>query len=113
MLVCFEVGGESWEARGDWIDDEHEGGGSDYAERGEGERLERAESEFDGEVIDGPDGHDEGDAGDEDGAGGAVAVGGFYVHGSEGRADTQFIIRESRRKAMLGNCDWLRLETSK
>ena len=81
--MCFEVGGEGAEAGGDRVDGEHEGGGADYAERGEGERLEGAESDFDGEVVDGPDGHDEGDAGDEDGTRGTVAVGGIYVHGSE------------------------------
>jgi hypothetical protein len=93
--VRFEVGGEGWEARGDWIDDEHEGGGGDYAEGGEGKRLEGAESEFYGEIVDGPDGHDEGDAGDEDGARGAVAVGGIYAHGSE---DIFLIIRGSGEK---------------
>ena len=81
FLVCFEIRGESAEPRGDWIEGEHEGGGADYAERGERERLEITESEFDGEVVDGPDGHDDGDAADEDGARGAAAVGGFYVHG--------------------------------
>jgi len=79
--VCFEIGGEGRETRGDWMDGEHEDGGGDYAERGEGERLEIAEREFDGEIVDGPDGHDDGDARDEDEAGGMVAVGGFYVHG--------------------------------
>ncbi len=78
--MCFEIGGEGAESRGDWVDGEHEGGGGDYAEGGEGERLEGAESDFYGEVVDGPDGHDEGDGGDKDGARGAVAVGGFYVH---------------------------------
>ena len=77
----FEIGGEGREARGDRVDGKHEDGGGDYAERGQGDRLEIAQGEFDGEIVDGPDGHDDGDAGDEDGIGGTVAVGRFYVHG--------------------------------
>jgi len=91
VVMTLEVGGEGGEASGNGVDGEHEEGGGDYAKGGEGERLEVAESEFDGEVVDGPDGHDEGDGGDEDGTGGAVAVGGIYAHRSD---DIFRIIRE-------------------
>ena len=81
LLVSFEIGGEGREVRGDGVDGEHEGGRGNYAERRESERLEGAECDFDGEIVDGPDGHDESDAGDKDGTCGTVAVGGFYMHG--------------------------------
>src|ERR1700757_239240 len=81
LLVCTEIGGEGREVRGDGVDGEHEDGGADYAEGGESERFEIAQREFYSEIVYGPDGHDEGDAGDEDESRGTVAVGGFYVHG--------------------------------
>lgn len=92
-LVGVEVDGEGGEACGYGIDEEHEGGGCDYAEGSKSEGLEIAEGVFDGEVVDAPDEHDEGDAGDEDGVGGAAAVGGGYAHGSGERMDMDWIIR--------------------
>ena len=79
--MCSEIGGEGREVRGDGVDGEHEDGGGDYAEGGESERFEIAQREFYSEIVYGPDGHDDGDAGDEDGARGTAAVGRFYVHG--------------------------------
>ena len=48
--------GEGGKTEAEKIDEEHEDAGEDEAERGEGEWVDVAKSDFGGDVIDGPDG---------------------------------------------------------
>src|SRR3974390_1472522 len=62
---------------------QHEETSGDHTERGEGDWGEIAESPFDDEEVEGPDGHEERDGYGDGGAGGCAAVGRVYLHGSE------------------------------
>jgi len=92
--------GKGGETQAKKIDEEHEDAGEDEAERGEGEWVHVAESDFGGDVVEGPDDDKEGDGGREYTAGGRLGGGGVEGHGNgweyytwgEGEESLQFTV---------------------
>ena len=92
---------EEGEARAEGGDGEHEEAGGNDAEGREGNDGKIAETDFDDEEIDSPDGHEERDGESDGGAGGSAAVSGIYAHGCEMWAGgIRIIIRERGEKGL-------------
>src|SRR5271157_2335054 len=72
--------GKGGQTKAKKVDEDHEDSGEDEAERGEGERVNVAESDFGGKIVEGPNGDEKGNGRREDTAGGGLGGGGVKAH---------------------------------